>query len=155
TGNPNLDAEFSHDLRISFNNFDPLTGRSWMIGGSGTLVQDKIVSNRTITRDPILGIIQETSYLNTNGSHSMRGWYNYSLPFKNKTYVISYGGFGNYASNISYSESKRNDGKNYLIAQSLNFRYNPSEKLEVGPSLRYSFNSTSNSASNRNTGAPL
>lgn len=145
TGNPNLDAEFNHDLRISFNNFDPGSGQSWMIGMSGNITEDKIVTNRTIRRDETLGIIQETSYLNADGFKSARAWYNYSLPFKNKTYVVSYGGFANFSDNISFSDDVKNIGTNFLIAQNLSFRYNPSEKLEIQPSVRYSYNSTQNS----------
>lgn len=147
TGNPNLAAEFTHDVRVSFNNFDAASGRNWMLGIAGNLTEDKIVSNRIISRDSILGIIQETNYLNTDGYHSARAWYNYSLPFQNKTYVVSYGGFGNYNNNISFTDSDKNVGQNYLIAQNLSFRYNPSENLEISPSVRYSYNATNNSNS--------
>lgn len=147
TGNPNLDAEFNHDVRVSFNNFNPASGQSWMIGMSGNITEDKIVTNRSIRRDETLGIIQETSYLNADGFKSARAWYNYSLPFKNRTYVINYGGFANYSDNISFSDNVKNIGTNYLIAQNLSFRYNPSEKIEIQPAVRYSYNSTQNSNS--------
>ncbi len=144
TGNPNLDAEFNHDLRLSFNNFNAESGQSWFTSISGSMTEDKIVSNRSIRVDPELGVIQETSYLNAQGLHNLRGYYHYSIPLKQRTYVLSFMGMGNYNNNISYTDFQRNVGKNWSLMQGLNFRYTPSEMVEVSPGVRYMYNYTQN-----------
>jgi len=152
TGNPNLDAEFGHDLRLSFNNFDVASGQSWFAAVTGSVTEDKIVSNRTIVVDPELGVVQNTSYLNTDGFYSLRAFYNYSIPFKERTYVISFNGFSSYNNNISFTEDIKGLGKNLQLSQGLNFRYNPKETIEITPGVRYAFNQTTNSATSGDRG---
>ena len=150
TGNPNLDAEFNHDLRLSFNNFNIGSGQSWFVAITGTMSEDKIVSNRSIAVDPVLGVVQQTSYLNTDGAYNLRAFYNYSIPFKNREFTASFMGFATHNNDISFSDNDKNIGKNWMWSQGLNLRYIPSENLEITPGVRYTYNTTSNSL---NTGA--
>lgn len=152
TGNPDLNAEFNHDVRIRFNNFDAGTGQSWFASVSGSLTEDRIVSNRSIRVDPELGVIQETSYLNTDGYHNMRANYHYSIPMKERTYVLSFMGMANYGNNISFTDDDKNIGQNYSLMQGLNFRFNPKETLEIVPGVRYMYNYTQNSGSGARPG---
>lgn len=149
TGNPNLDAEFVHDLRFSFNNFDVASGQSYMFSINGSLTEDKIVSNRTIVVDPQLGVVNQTSYLNTDGYYNLRAHYNYSIPFKERTYVVSFNGFAGYTNNISFNQDVKAIGKNWNASQGINFRYNPTEFMEFNPGVRYNYNSTSSSNNSR------
>lgn len=153
TGNPNLDAEFGHEMRVSFNNFNVGSGQSWFAAVTGSVTEDKIVSNRTIAVDPELGIVQNTSYLNTDGYYNLRAFYNYSIPFKNRTYVLSFNGNSGYNNNISYTDNVKGIGKNLQLSQGLNFRYNPKETIEITPGVRYSYNHTTNSATSSNRGS--
>ncbi|MBK1441130.1 outer membrane beta-barrel protein [Parapedobacter sp. ISTM3] len=164
TGNPNLNAEFTHELRINYRNFDISNGTSFFVGATGSLAEDKIVTNRTtIPNHPTLGVVQETEYLNTSGFYNARGFYNFSKPFSNRTYTISYGGMVMYNNNVSFTTSDvatpgaepdfqtlRNIAKNWLISQNINFRYNPSEFVEVVPGIRYTYNTTTNTVVSRN-----
>lgn len=164
TGNPDLAAEFNHELRINYRNFNIGEGTSFFIGASGTLAEDKIVTNRTTFRDDSIGIINATEYLNENGVFNSRGFYNFSKPFANRTYTLSFNGMVSYNNNISYITSsptnelinmitQRNLAKNWVLAQGLNFRYNPKETVEFSPGVRYTYNSTVNTVSsgqNRN-----
>lgn len=146
TGNPNLDAEFSHELRVNFRNFNVGSGQSWFAGVSGSVSEDRVVANRTIRVDPELGVVQETSYLNTDGFYNMRGYYHYSIPFAERVYVVSFNGFAGYNNNISFTDNVRNIGKNWNLSQGVNFRYIPSESIEVSPGVQYSYNTTANTA---------
>lgn len=147
TGNPDLNAEFGHDINIRFNNFNVGSGQSWFVSLTGAMTDNKIVSNRVIRVDPELGVVQETSYLNTDGFYNTRGFYHYSIPFKDRTYVLSFNGFAGFNNNISYTDGAKNIGKNWNLSQGLNFRYVPKETVEVSPGVRYSYNSTNNSLS--------
>lgn len=146
TGNPNLDAEFAHDVRVNFRNFAVGSGQSWFAGVSGSLSEDKIVSNRRIRVDPELGVVQETSYLNTDGFYNLRGYYHYSIPFGERAYVLSLNGFAAYNNNVAFTDDVRNIGKNWNLSQGMSFRYIPSEFVEVSPGVQYFYNTTSNTA---------
>src|SRR5690606_22589421 len=95
TGNPNLEAEFSHNLRLRFNNFDSQSGTSFFASLNGTLTNDKVVSNRVQSFDPVNGVVQATTYLNTNGFYNANGFYSYSKPFFDRKYVLSFNGSAN------------------------------------------------------------
>src|SRR5690606_12243908 len=150
TGNPNLEAEFSHNLRLRYNNFDFTSGNSLFAMITGTLTNNKVVSNRVTSIDPINGLVQSTTFLNTDGYYNARGFYSYSKPFFDRKYVVSVNGSANFNNNISYTNSEENTAKNWVFAQGLNIKINPKEWLEVTPGVRYSYNTTQNSLSARN-----
>lgn len=162
TGNPNLQAEFTHELRAFYRNFNISGGNSFFAGVTGSLSEDKIVTNRTTTLDDSLGVINATEYLNTNGVYNTRGFYNFSKPFADRTYTLSFNGMVSYNNNASYVTSpadgmvlvtRRNIAKNWILSQGVNFRYNPKETVEVSPGVRYTYNNTRNTVSagsNRN-----
>ena len=150
TGNPNLEAEFSHNLRLRYNNFDFASGNSLFAMITGTLTNNKVVSNRVTSIDPINGLVQSTTFLNTDGYYNARGFYSYSKPFFDRKYVVSVNGSANFNNNISYTNSEENTAKNWVFAQGLNIKINPKEWLEVTPGVRYSYNTTQNSLSARN-----
>ena len=163
TGNPDLQASFTHELRIFFRNFNISGGNSFFVGVTGSLAEDQIVSNRTTTIDDSIGVINATEYLNTDGVYNTRGFYNFSKPFADRTYTLSFNGMVSYNNNVSYITAapaegtdlitRRNLAKNWVLSQGMNFRYNPKETIEVSPGVRYTYNSTRNTVSegsNRN-----
>ncbi|MGJ1287343.1 outer membrane beta-barrel protein [Sphingobacterium spiritivorum] len=148
TGNPDLAAEFRHNLRFRFNSSDFQKGKTFFVMLNGTLTQDKIVSNNFRRTDPGLGIIQEVNYLNEDGAFSLNGFYHYGRSFKSKTYSINFMGGLTYNNNPSYTDGKLNLAKNWALNQGVMFRYNPSENLEINPGFRYSWNHTNNTLNN-------
>lgn len=149
-GNPELAAEFSHNLNLRYNNFDLASGSSLFGMLMATFTNDKVVSNRMQSMDPVNGLVQETSYLNANGYYTARGFYNYSKPFLKRKYVISINGSANFNNNISFANNEENIAKNWVLSQGLNIKITPNEWLDVTPGVRYSYNTTQNSLSNRN-----
>jgi hypothetical protein len=102
--------------------------------------------------DPAIGLVQESRYLNTDGYFTTNAYYNYSKPFQEKKYVFSFNGSANYINNISFTDDKKNTGKNWIFSQGLNMQINPNKNFELNPGLRYSFNSNTNDAiTNNNT----
>ncbi|SFC57127.1 Carboxypeptidase regulatory-like domain-containing protein [Parapedobacter composti] len=161
TGNPELSAEFNHELRVNYRNFNVGGGNSFFVGLTGSLSEDKIVTNRTTTVDDSIGVINATEYLNANGVYNTRGFYNFSKPFADRTYTLSFNGMVSYNNNVSYVTApennaeaslltQRNIAKNWVLAQGVNFRYNPKETIEVSPGVRYTYNTTRNTVSDRN-----
>jgi len=145
TGNPELDAQFTHELRINFRNFDMESGSSISASLTGTVSEDRIVNNRITTFDPDLGIVQETRYVNDDGYYQGRAFFNYNKPVFDKKLTLSYFGMGVYTNNVSFTNSERNIGKNWMLASRFGLRFNPKETVEVMPSVGYNYNTTSNS----------
>ncbi len=162
TGNPDLAAEFSHELRLNYRNFNVGEGTSFFVGAAGSVSEDKIVTNRTTSVDDSIGLVQATEYLNTDGFYNMRGYYNFSKPFADRTYTLSFGGMISYNNNVSFTTTEenlagaavlnttRNIAKNWVLSQRLGFRYNPTETIDITPGVRYTYNTTHNTVSSGN-----
>ena len=162
TGNPDLAAEFSHEVRINYRNFNVGEGTSFFIGVNGSLSEDRIVTNRTTYLDDSLGMVRATEYLNSDGFYNTRGYYNFSKPFADRKYTLSFGGMVSFNNNVSYTAFKdpsqpavvpervRNVAKNWVLSQQLGFRYNPAETIDITPGVRYTYNTTRNTASSGN-----
>ncbi len=149
TGNPNLDAEFIHDVRLRYNNFNTQTGTTFFVMLSGSKTDNKIVSSRVSSLSDLYGRVQETNYLNTNGFYNTRGFYSLSKAFNKRKYVISANGSANFNNNVSFVDNEKNFAKNWVLSQGLNFQVNLGEWLEVMPGVNYTFNTTQNTITTR------
>ena len=142
-GNPNLKAEFSHNINIRYNNFNFEKGDVWFTNFSVTLTENKIVSNSAF----LPGNKIETRYLNTNGFYSVNGFYTWSKPFAERKYTLSINGFANYSNNINFVDDQKNIGKNLIISQGANFQLNPAKWIELNPGVNYTANKNTYSIS--------
>jgi hypothetical protein len=138
-GNPDLRPEFSHNIRAIFNNFNYTSGRTLFAGVIGSLVQNRIVNNniRLDSSGAQLSVPE-----NLNGYYNVAGFYNYSIPFQNRTYVISLNGNLNYNHDVGLVDSKKNAGNNWVTTQRLNLELNLKEWLQFNAGPAYSLNST-------------
>lgn len=151
TGNPDLLAEFRHQLRLRYNASDFQKGKTFFAMLNTSLSQDKIVSNNLRYSDPLLGVVQETEYMNADGAFNIQSFYHYGRSLKQKTYNLMFMGGITYNNNISYTDSEKNNARNWVFNQGIMFRYNPSENFEINPGVRYTYNTTSNTLTNRST----
>jgi len=142
-GNPNLKAEFSHNINIRYNNFNFEKGDVWFTNFSVNLTENKIVSNSAF----LPGNKIETRYLNTNGFYSVNGFYNWSKPFAERKYTLSINGFANYSNNINFVDDQKNIGKNLIISQGASFQLNPAQWIELNPGVNYTANKNTYSIS--------
>ncbi len=138
-GNPNLRPEFSHNFRAFFNNFNFTTGRVLFVGMNAGLIQNRIVNNniRLDSSGAQLSIPE-----NVNGYYNLSAFYNYSIPFQNRTYVISFNGNVNYNHDAGLVDSRKNIGNNWITTQRLNLEINLKEWLQTTAGGAYSLNST-------------
>ena len=142
-GNPNLKAEFSHNINIRYNNFNFEKGDVWFTNFSVNLTENKIVSNSAF----LPGNKIETRYLNTNGFYSVNGFYTWSKPFAERKYTLSINGFANYSNNINFVDDQKNNGKNLIISQGASFQLNPAQWIELNPGVNYTANKNTYSIS--------
>jgi hypothetical protein len=160
-GNPNLDPEFTHGLRLRFRSGDFQKGKTFFAMVNGSLTNDKIVSSVKRYADDSedrVGLIQETGYLNETGEsvYDINSFYHLGRSFKQNTYNIMYGGGLSYNKGISYvtedadaTLGEKNIQGRFNVRQFLGFRYLPSENLEINPGLRVDYTRTENSLNER------
>lgn len=138
-GNPDLKPEFSHNFRAMFNNFNFTSGRVLFVGMNASTIQNRIVNNN-IRLDS--SGAQLSMPENVNGYYNFAGFYNYSVPFQNRTYVISLNGNVNYNHDVGLVDSKKNIGNNWVTTQRLNFEFNFKEWIQFTAGGSYALNST-------------
>ena len=131
-----MSAEFNHNVNIRFNNFNFDKGDVIFIGLFTNFTQNKIVSNSVFQP----GNKIETRYLNTDGYHNVTFFYNWSKPFAEKKYTITFNGMANYTNNVNFINDEKNIGKNTVLMQGASFQVNPFEWLELNPGVNYTIN---------------
>ncbi|MFZ1786471.1 MAG: outer membrane beta-barrel protein [Ferruginibacter sp.] len=136
-GNPALKPSMNHNMNVSFNNFNLVSGKVLFTNFSFNTIKNQIVNN-TISLDS--GARQLSIPENVNGYYNLLGFYVYSRPYKNRKYVISVRGTANFNHNINLIDSIRNIGRNWVVSQGFNFEYNYKEILELGTGISYSLN---------------
>lgn len=135
-GNPNLKPAINHNLNLSYNNFNIMSGKVIFTNLLFSTIQNQIVNN-TVRRGNGL---QSTMPENVNGYYNVNGFFTFSKPFQNRKYVISLNSTANFNHNINLIDSIRTIGKNWLLSQGVNFEFNHKEWLEFGLGVNYSLN---------------
>lgn len=144
-GNPDLKPEFSNRLSARYNNFNFITGTVFFGNLSLSTTGNKIVSN---VFSKGVGA-QETRYLNTDGFYTVTAFYAYSKPFKNRKYVLNYGGSAIYNNNISFLADQKNVGKNLIFSQRLSTTITLKKWLETTGGVSYTLNDANYSLNKR------
>ncbi len=136
TGNPNLKPSINHNVNLSYNNFNFISGKVIFTNFTFSTIKNQIVNN-TIDK----GAGRQLSIPeNVNGYYNLLGFYAYSKPYKNRKYVLTLNGTANYNHNINLIDSIRNIGQNWVLSQGFTFEYNYKEILELGTGVSWSLN---------------
>lgn len=135
-GNPNLRAEFTHNINLRYNNYNFDKGDVLFTNLSANFSQNRIVSNTLF----LSGNRIETRYLNTNGFYNVNFFYTWSKPLAERKYTISFNGSANYTNNVNFIDNEKNIGKNSIFSQGASFQINPKEWLELSPGINYTLN---------------
>ena len=150
-GNPNLKPAINHNINISYNNFNFITGKVLFTNLTFSTIKNQIVNKTARLGNAGTSIsIPE----NVNGYYNALGFYTYSRPYKNRKYVITINGSANYNHNISLTDSvmlngnnlvqdldrRKIIGSNWILSQGVNFEFNYKEWLELGTGVSYALN---------------
>jgi hypothetical protein len=146
-GNPDLRPEFTNSLNLRYNNFVFITGNVFFGSINASFTNDKIVSNifdlgKDSTSPDYRPGVQETRYVNTNGTYTVTGFYNISRPIQNRKYVFNFGGNITYNNNVSFIENEKNKGKNIILGQRVSMDYKLKKWLESNVAVNYSLNNS-------------
>ena len=139
-GNPLLKPSINHNINISFNNFNIVTGKILFTNITLSSISNQIINNaiRRGGSGAQLSIPE-----NVNGYYNLLGFYTFSKPFKKRKYVLTLTGNVNYNHNINLVDSIRNIGRNWIASQGFVFEYNYKTWLQFGAGASYSINDVS------------
>lgn len=136
-GNPFLKPSINHNVNLSFNNFNIVTGRIMFTNITISTIQNQIVNN--VIRRGNTGA-QLSMPDNVNGYFNVLGFYTYSRPYNKRKYILTLNGNANYNNNINLVDSIRNIGKNWIVSQGFVLEYNYKTWLTLGTGASYSLN---------------
>lgn len=136
-GNPFLKPAINHNLNLSYNNFNIVSGKMIFTNVTVSTIRNQIVNN-TIRRDSTGA--QLTIPENVNGYYNVLGYYVFSKPYQKRKYVLTLTGNVNYNHNVNLVDSIRNIGQNWIASQGFTFEFNYKEWLQWGNGATYSIN---------------
>ena len=136
-GNPLLKPSQNHFFSLFYNNLNFTSGKTFFAGANYNFIQNQIVNNTSRIGN---GGSQLTTYDNVKGYYNITGFYSFSKPWNNRTYVLTINGSANLNHNISLIDNVQNVGKNLLLAQGGKFEFNWKDWLEIDMGGRYGLN---------------
>jgi hypothetical protein len=137
-GNPKLQPSFNHAFRVDYNDINRETGRSFFLRGWVYLKENAIVNN-TIQLPGGREIIQP---VNIGGNYSASSYYDYSVPFLQKMFLLSLSGSVSFNNNVSLDSGAKNIGRTWGGRQGLRLAYNRGKWLDLSANINYTFNSS-------------
>lgn len=138
-GSPDLKPSYQNTLNIYFQKSDYEKGSYFTLTGGGNYTFNKIV-DYTITNAQGN---TESSYRNADGNWGLNGGMMFSLPLKNKKFVLDNTSYGYLMRNIGYSNGVKNITTNLTFTETLAIMYR-SEKLTQRFQANLSYNITRN-----------
>lgn len=126
-GNPDLDPSFTHHLMVRFQDFNAERQRSMMVMADFDLVQNSIVSKTTFN-DLTGG--QFTTYENVNGVWNGRVMFMFSMPLRNKKWMINNHIFTMLNRNVGFNNGLRNATMTVMFNEAPSLSFRP-DNLEI------------------------
>ncbi len=150
-GNPDLKPSINHNINVSFNNFNFITGKVLFTNFTFSTIKNQII-NKTARLNSSGASISVPE--NVNGYFNLLGFYTYSKPYKNRKYVLTFNGSANYNHNVNLTDSialtgtalKQNlnvqkvIGSNWVVSQGFVFELNLKDWLQLGTGVNFSLN---------------
>jgi Outer membrane protein beta-barrel family/Carboxypeptidase regulatory-like domain len=154
-GNPNLNQQFTHSLRILYSSFDPGTQH----------VLFATVNASTVVNDIQTAVYynskggQQTTYVNLNGTYNLSGYFNFGIPIKIPKSNL------NFITNMNYAQSQTLLAQDSIAAADNEWAHVYSRNSFFSETISWTTNikknfdmnlsSTSKYNINRRTGAPV
>lgn len=140
-GNPDLDLNKSHEIYMSYSDFDYATRSGYGVYTGGNFYDSQIVSSVDFDDNKI----RTTTYENVEGTYnSWLGVY-WNKTIKKDANTFKYGVRlnNNYNFSKGFTDGELFTAKSYSFSPRINFAYDYGEILTLNPSYNYSYNKTS------------
>lgn len=137
-GNPNLDPNKSHRVRLGYRNFN-MASRSGFNASLNSTFYDSQIATYTVTDDSGKNT---TSYRNVSGVISTSAFANWNKTVKKdaNTYRYSLSTSVGYNIDKGFLNGELYDSKSVRLSPSVNFTYEYGELLTINPSYNFTYN---------------
>ncbi|SIO46679.1 TonB-dependent receptor [Chitinophaga niabensis] len=146
-GNPDLKPSFNNNLSVNYNNFDPVSMRSFFASLTGTFTLNKIVNNTAINDQGI----QTSRPVNVNGNYNVNAYMvnGFSINRQQKT-TINTNTYAGLTRDVSFLNNQKNFTQTLNITQAASFNYMYKEVFDMaaGGSVNYNRARFSNNKAN-------
>ncbi|RZA00462.1 MAG: TonB-dependent receptor [Sphingobacteriaceae bacterium] len=144
-GNPNLKPSLSNSLNLRYNNYLANSKLNFSANLTGSLTNNSVSTNTSqilsniVPGDPSKGqkSINQTEYVNINGSHNISGSYSISKAFNDRRYNISLNGGITYGYTNAFSNNIAYHTTNWNFNQRFGPRLLPTDNIEINPYVSY------------------
>jgi hypothetical protein len=140
-GNPDLRPTFTHSINAQYNNYIANSKLNLSFNVNATIPVNQISTNvLQILNSPYAlngDYINETHYVNLNGSHAIVGRYNIAKQLDDRKYNLSLNGNITYNYNVAISNDVQYHTTNWRFDERFGPRINPTEWFEVNPYIGY------------------
>ncbi len=143
-GNPNLKQEFTNNLRLNYNIFDPYTQKSFFVSLNGSQTFNKIVNNDSI----FAAGNRKTTYSNVGGVYNLNGNMANGFPIKIAKIKANLNLNTNASlnHNVNLLNGVQNKINNYSIGENVSFNYTYKELFDIGFGAGLNWNKVTYSA---------
>ncbi|MEO7312748.1 MAG: outer membrane beta-barrel protein [Chitinophagaceae bacterium] len=129
-GNPNLKQEFTNNLRVNYNIFDPYTQKSFFISINGSQTFNKIVNNDSLFSNGN----RKTTYNNVKGVYNLNANMANGFPVKIAKIKanLNLNTNASLSHNINILNNAQNKIDNYSVGEKVSFNYTYKELFDIG-----------------------
>ncbi len=144
-GNPNLKPSITNSLNFRYNNYLANSKVNISASVQGSLTNNSVSTNTSQIislidpTDPSKGrkSINQTEYVNINGSHNITGSYSLSKQLNDRRYNLSLNGSVTYGFTNAFSNNIAYHTTSWNINQRFGPRLQPTDNIEINPYVSY------------------
>lgn len=149
-GNPDLKPSFNNNLSVNYNNFDPVSMRSFFASLTGTFTLNKIVNNTAINDQGI----QTSRPVNVNGNYNVNAYMvnGFSINRQQKA-TINTNTYAGLTRDVSFLNNQKNFTQTLNLTQAVSFNYMYKEVFDLAAGGNVNYNRarfSNNKANNTN-----
>lgn len=133
-GNPDLKAEFSSRINLTYNIFNKASGTTFFAFVTLDETQNKIVNN---VFNAVNGTGTTTTYRNVDGFYRAYGNASFTKPFAKKKYNLTVSSNVTYSNNIAFTDNQRNNGFTWNFRPSARFAADITDVIDAEFSASY------------------
>jgi len=135
----------TNSLNLRYNNYLANSKVNFSLNATGSFITNQVTTNFTQIVTPIdatnpaLGVksINQTTYLNINGSHNVSGNYSLSKQLNDRRYNLALNGSVGYGYNNAFSNGEAYHTTSWTFNQRFGPRLQPTENIEINPYVSY------------------
>jgi len=144
-GNPKLKVAFNHSLNADYDNYYPNSRVRINASMNTTYYDNRVITDIVQTSDSYNSLKYEKRFLNTNGTYRVSTNYGLTKQLSDRRYNLALTGNIDNQKNAGMTNHVKNISRQWTFLEKFALRSNPTENMEINPSVAYIFSKNDNS----------